>query len=194
MKMQKINFEKMNKKAEQFTLAETMKIVLGVMSIGLLLILAASVYGIFTKKSEIERARASMDELYSKIEKVEKNEITSTEVLVESPNDWWIIAWPYKDGTEKPAQCKKDYCICICNIPNAPSLERSLAECNVMGVCKDVSIKIKTIYKSKPETWYANVLKNIVGIWKNTENVPLDIGGPLSIKIYKKDGELIVEK
>ncbi|MFA4953188.1 MAG: hypothetical protein WC584_03125 [Candidatus Pacearchaeota archaeon] len=185
---------KMNRKAEQFTLAETMKIILAVLSIGMLLYLAVSLYGLFAKKSEIQQAKASMEQLYFQIEKVENGEKDFLEVVVESPNDWWIIAWPYKDKTEKPEQCKKDYCICICNIPNVPSVENSLAECNSLGVCKDVSTKIKTLYKSHPEEWYAIVLKKVVGLWKDTENVPLDIGGPLSVKIYKSLGEIIVGK
>ena len=72
-----------NKKAEQFTLAETMKIILGVASIFLLLILASAMYGIFSKKSEIEQARASLTQIKEVINKLEEGK--SSTLLLESP-------------------------------------------------------------------------------------------------------------
>ena len=137
-----------NKKAEQFTLAETMKIILGVASIFLLLILASAMYGIFSKKSEIEQARASLDEII-RVGNIEN----LNSVLVESPNGWFIAS--FWEGDELPKDCKNDKCICICKMSDSEILLQDLLKtrkslCDAFGYCvnPDKSFDIVNAYQS----------------------------------------------
>ena len=61
-------------------------------------------------------------------------------VFIENPVDWWVVAWPYGDAVEKPANCfgAKD-CICLCSSFKSSNPEKSLKKCNEHGVCLDVS-------------------------------------------------------
>ena len=72
-----------------FTLAETMKIVLAVISIGLLLYLAVNLYGIFTKKSQIEQARETLKQIVENINLLEEGK--SKTFLLESPDKWGLF-------------------------------------------------------------------------------------------------------
>lgn len=163
-----------NKKGESLLPEETVKIVIAVVGISFLLFMAYSVYGMFKQDSKVEQAKASLERLSFSLEKVEKGESALEEVIIESPDDWWILAWPYKENPNKPEQCKKDYCVCICDIPTVVSQANSLDKCNSGGVCRDVSIKIKTI--------------------SSFGNAPLDIREITSVKIYLENGEIIIEK
>ena len=103
-----------NKKAEQFTLAETMKILLAVVSIGLLLYLAASMYGIFTKKTQIEQARATIEELKNSIDS-KKTEFTIFSPTYKSGDYWYLVSFPGENGN-LPEICEDNkwkYCLCI---------------------------------------------------------------------------------
>ena len=110
---------------------ETLKIILAIIGISLLVYLAVSLYGIFIKDTKLEQAEASLGIIYSKIKSVESEE-DNLNFLIESPKDWWIVAW---ERNEKPVKCKGSYCICICP-------ENSLIECDNKGVCKDFSVQI----------------------------------------------------
>lgn len=153
----------------------TLKIIIAVICTGLLIYLGVSLYGIFAQKSKLEQAESSLKVLHSEIEKVEKGEKTEAELLLESPNDWWVIAWPYKEYEAKPKQCNGDYCICICPIAN--SKESSLEECDSKGVCEDVSLNIKTIDETA-------IL----------EETALKIDAVISLKIIKDNNEILVKK
>lgn len=179
----------MQKKA--ILLPEVLKLVIAALCISLLIILAFSLQGIFIKKHASEQAKESIKTLYSEIQKVESGEKVSSKLFIESPVKWWVIAWPYKDEENKPISCKKDYCICLCPIPSFPSKDESLKECNSVGVCRDVSKPIKTVYKAKPTNNYADIIKKFIGVLGyDTENVPINIEGilPLNVSI---EGETI---
>ncbi len=125
-----------NKKA--ILMPETLKIVLAVIGISLLVILSVKLYAIFIGgKTESEQAKASLENLYLQIQSVEKGHKTQAEFVLESPNNWWLIAWPYENENKKPNQCKGDYCVCICP-------DDSLEDCNKKGVCKDTSKQVVT--------------------------------------------------
>src|SRR3989344_6930194 len=105
-----------------------------------------------------------MDEIRS-VEKGDKNE---AQLFIESPNDWWIIAWPYKTDVRKPKQCKGNYCLCICPVPGKvyigeiSGFENSLNYCNSIGVCENVNKPIKTIYESQTGSLHADVFRSII--------------------------------
>jgi hypothetical protein len=146
-----------NKKGDNLLGPETLKIIVAVMCILILLLLPMKLYGI-SKNSKLEQATASLDNLYFKINKVENNHSLEIEYLIESPNKWWVVAWPFEN--EIPNQCIGNNCICIC-----PG--NSFKECNEKGTCRIVSEKIKTINE-------------------NGENVPIKIESFIQVKISNK--------
>jgi len=175
---------------------ETLGIVLAVVGIVLLVYLAVELYGLFDSKTGLEKAKGSLDTLYSGVGKVDRGEVEESEFFLESPNDWWVIAWPYQDRSDKPTQCKGN-CICICPMPS-PGLsvyEGSLKKCNNLGVCKDVSKPIKTIYDAEASGLYAKTRRSLVNaLGYDTVNVPIDIKGDLPLKVVLVDGEILVKK
>lgn len=193
--MNKINT--INKKG--ILLSEGIRIILAVIAILLLIYLAVQLSSIFTRKSEQEQAKESMNGLIDEIRAVENGQKSESQLFIESPNDWWIIAWPYKEDRRKPKQCKGDYCVCICPIPDytkadVPSLDNSLDFCSSIGVCEDVSKKTKTIYESKPEGTFVNIVKGFISLFKDVKNIPLDISHPLPIKIKFVENEIHIIK
>ncbi len=169
-----------NDKKAEMTSEEVVKIILAVIGIGILLYLAWSLYGIFSFKRDIVQAKASLETLYNQIHFVEIGEKNNIEVLIESPNKWWVIAWPYEDGVSdelgnKPIQCIGDYCICLCPIPILESKDNSLENCNDQGICKSVSKPIMTLDESN-------------------DNEPLKIKGPISLNVLLKEGKIIIKK
>ena len=121
-----------NKKAD-FTLTEFMKIILAVVSIGLLLYLAVSLYGLLIKKTDIEQARGSVENLLEKIKSLEEGE--TPKYTLESPKGWYLVY--FEDGgfiwkeegatyinsykTIPDEDCSKN-CLCICPPVIEPSL------------------------------------------------------------------------
>ena len=176
-----------NKKA--ILLPETLKIILAVIGISLLLYLSVNLYGLFTTKTDIEQARSSLEKLYSEIEKIENNEKTTSEVFLESPNDWWVIAWPYQGENEKPEQCKKEHCICIC--PTASKSE-SVNECDKKGICKDISREIETVYKFSAKGFEEEIFNSWIQLRTN-DRMPIPIIGLTSLKIELENKKIVVE-
>ena len=200
MKIKEI--KKMNKRG--ILLSEGIRIILAVIAVLLLVYLAAQLSGLFIKKSAQEQAKESMKRLMEEIKNVENGKKMEAQLFIESPNDWWIIAWPYKEDVRKPKQCRGNYCVCICPVPeitkgDISGFENSLEYCNNLGVCEDVDKKIKTIYESEIkggfyELSFAKFMKTVAGIFKDVKNVPLDIRGPLPVKIKLVDNEIHIIK
>jgi len=181
-----------NKKAEDLLTPETLKIIVAVLCIIILLYLA---YQLVPKKTALAQARENLNKINFEIQKVISGEKNQSDFFIESPSDWWVIAWPYKGETEKPAQCKNPDCICLCPIPTIPSKGYSLQECDNIGVCKDLDRPVKTMYKAEPVGAYATTVKSVESfLGYDVENVPLDIGGALPIRIVMENGVVIVEK
>lgn len=193
MKIRRI--KRINKKG--ILISEGIRIILAVIAVLLLVYLAVQLTGLFTKKSAQEQAKESMKRLIDEIKFVEKGEKIESELFIESPNDWWIIAWPYKEDVRKPKQCG-NYCVCICPIPASDiklsSIDNSLERCDSIGICENVDKPIKTIYESKVEKGYAKIIKYFIGLFNDVNNVPLDIGSPLPIKIKLINGEIQIIK
>ena len=187
-----MKIKKINKKGEDFLLPETVKIIVAVLCIIILLYLA---YQLIPKKTALAQARESLNKVYFEIQKVSSGKITQSDFFIESPSDWWVIAFPYKGETNKPSECKNPDCICICPIPTIPTKANSLKNCEDIGVCRDLDKPVKTMYKAVPTGAYAATVKSVQSfLGYDVENVPLDIGGPLPIKIVMEGGVIIVEK
>jgi hypothetical protein len=192
----KSGFKMKNKKA--ILLPETLKIILAVIGISLLLYLSVNLYGLFTTKTDIEQARSSLDKLYSEIQEVDKsNEARS--FSIQSPNDWWIIAWPYEKEEKKPDQCNNDYCICLCpkvsdiNICQGIDIEEAFDECNTNGICKEVSTKVDT-FDPKPLRTGLNEEVKKRSMEKCQISLPINIKSLTSLIIEKENNQIIVRK
>jgi hypothetical protein len=171
--------DNMNKKGEYMV-----NVVVGVVVAVLCLIILGYVFWLLALSGggELQQARASLKELSASM-KLAKEQGNSDSVLITSPRDWWVIAWPYQDNLEKPVQCKSDYCICICDIPTKVSQENSLASCNA-GACEDYSESVKTIYMDEQDEWYVNAIINFAEFFgKDTTNVPIDIRKPVLLRV-----------
>jgi len=200
MEIKKLNKNKVNvrmsilrnKKAEDLLTPETLKIIVAVLCIVILLYLA---YQLVPKKNALAQARENLNKIYFEIQKVVNGEKTQSDFFIESPSGWWVIAWPYKGEKRKPSQCKNPDCICICPIPTIVSKVNSLKNCEDVGVCKDLDRPVKTMYKAEPVGAYAVTVKSVQSfLGYDVENVPIDIGGPLPIKVVMENGVIIVEK
>ena len=191
------------KSKKAFLLGEyTLKIIIAVLCILLLVYL---LFGIFSNSQgarDLKMAEASLDDLVKEMNKAEEtgeaqkalilNPVQDSFIEKTLQEEWWIIAWPYKNEEEKPNQCYGNYCICICAIPEnylslkaltvvGNSKENSLNKCNSLGVCKDFDEKIKTINPGLIWNW----------------NKPIPIENPpveLEIKYDNKEGFEIKEK
>lgn len=137
-------FPKNRKGKEEILGPETLKIVLAILGILILIFLMVKLYSMFTHKTDVEQAKSSLDKLSSRITTLLEipPQTTESEVLIESPNDWAVVAWPYGDSAEKPAKCSTQYCICLCQKPGTFSLSDYLDKCNGEGICTGVSNKV----------------------------------------------------
>jgi len=140
-----------NKKAE-LTTTEIVKIILAVIGISILIYLAVNLYGIFLKKTDIEQAEASLNDLYFKIKKVESGEDNNVEVLIHNPTGWRITSWP-GDNRDKPEQCVQNYCVCICD-------GKDVLDCNNNGVCKNVGKEVD-VFGDIPSGKFIEIDKSI---------------------------------
>lgn len=180
--------------------SETVRIILGVIALLLLVYLAFQLTGLFIKKSAQEQAKESMKVLIDGIKSVENGEKEQVQLFIESPNNWWITAWPFREDARKPKQCK-DYCICFCPVPGKvdkgvfSNFENSLEYCNNLGVCENLDKPIKTIYESQTGSGVGETIKSIVSFFGgDTKNAPIDINQPLPIKIKLNEGVVNIIK
>jgi hypothetical protein len=116
-----------NKNAE-ITIEEVVKIVLAIIGIIILITLAAALYGIFTKKTDLEQAKQTLKEITGKINTLEENE--QDNYLIVTPKDWQVIF--YSDD-------KKQLCIC----PYYSSSETQKEMCIKQGACEEMKFEIQ---------------------------------------------------
>ncbi|MEK6935849.1 MAG: hypothetical protein AABW67_03610, partial [Nanoarchaeota archaeon] len=120
-----------NKKAE-ITAEEVLKLVLAVLCIIILVILAAGLYGIFTKKTDLEQAKESLNQITSMILNIE-NTKSKTYLLI-APKDWLIIY--FSDNNPSGTGCSGKTCLCFCS-KIAEEMNVNVCEHNG-GTCKDI--------------------------------------------------------
>ena len=142
------------KHAQALLPEETMKIILAVIGIGLLILLAVLLYGIFSKRQDLVQAEANMNYIMNIINgmsdelgKAEGAGAKTEEYVLLNPSGWGVSAWPVSIGAEekKPNAClnwKK--CICFCEInwfSKMPLVDESashLKSCNQLNVCREI--------------------------------------------------------
>ena len=206
---------KVKKKAMQFTLVESIKIILAVVSIGLLIYLAVSLYGIFTKRPQLEQAKATLESLIEKINSLEENKIVK--YTLESPKEWYLISYDKEiidadSNKEMPSQCNGKDCLCLCYADvqievNQPlrGMARGgwpdyfyyknnnglngLYQCESRGVCKNVDgVEINKIHNYR--VW-AGILEK-----EETSNVNWIslVSVPKEIYLKKQNGKIIISE
>jgi hypothetical protein len=96
-----------------------LKMVIAVICILLLFTLAGNYYGIYFDKTHTKQSEESLNQLFLKMESLEKGEIGN--YLMTSPKDWYIVF--YEPGDNMPDKCEGKDCVCIC--PGEDLIERS---------------------------------------------------------------------
>jgi hypothetical protein len=201
-----------NKKAEILA-EEVVKIVLAVVCIIILIILAAGLYGIFTKKTDLEQARATLKEIVAKIDSLGEGE--QKNVLITSPKDWYIVG--FSKGENMPFDCNGENCICICEryfaVPASKAVyiespysgnvavesfiniykkeSNGVKNCETSGTCKSISQKPEIIdtwftIKTKGMTWGSVISEKIQDTKIRRDNIGIS-SVPLVLFISKED-------
>ena len=133
----------MKSKKADMTIEEMIKIIFAVISIGILIYLAASLLGLFHKKTEIEQAQATLDQIVERVDILNGGEVGDEgEYLIQSPTrQGWYMFYFGETFVSRPSSCKSgEACLCIC-FNDESSRESS---CNKLGVCKSVILKLET--------------------------------------------------
>lgn len=191
-----------NKKAEGLLESETLRVVIAVMCILLLVVLAYKLYGLFTKKTAIEQAKETFDQLVSKMNGLQEGGNDS--YMITSPQKWVLMS-----NGEK---------ICICSFENqgadffrSANRQEAFRVCAVNGFCSHVKNNMGQFdtcgwgafqncidFKELPLRLYLKKKEGIVSLKTKAEAV---IANRLeSILNYKNDEnsksirEMIIEK
>lgn len=114
---------------------EAMKIILAVIGLVLLIYLLVSLYGVFQRKTRIDQANALLDEIDDMLKwMTEKNLDLTKEILLLSPQDWYLVSGSQDGSVSK---------LCICPEANMGSV------CEREGVCRIIN---KNIFVGIPNT------------------------------------------
>lgn len=161
--MENKGFSKRNKKADILP-EETLKIILAVIGIGLLILLAVLLYGIFSKRQDVVQAETNMNYIMSIINRMGDGmdktggagTKTETYVLL-NPSGWGVFAWPIGAEEEKPNACLNwEKCICFCEInwfskmPLVDKMASYLKSCNQLSVCREIKQNEFSIEPTNP--------------------------------------------
>jgi len=106
----------MEKKGQRFTLAQTMKITLGIISILLLGVLAVALYGSVVDKAKEKQAEASLEEIVGRINNLDEGK--SINFPLQSPKGWYLV--------------KLDNSLCFCS-------DYDISNCLSDGVCQAIN-------------------------------------------------------
>jgi len=100
----------MKQKKGFFLAEETLKMILAVIAIGFLAYLLFSLYNSQQNAKELDLATRSLDFLNQEIEK------GTNEIMLQNPNGWVLLSWPYTGESARPDSCDTfgwESCICI---------------------------------------------------------------------------------
>jgi hypothetical protein len=142
--------------------SETLKMVLSVISIGLLVFLLYSLYYSTTDKQDQKAAEATMEKAKEVFLEVDRNSSFKGRLDGITPSGWSFFS--FVNGQKKPNQCFGANCFCICDHKNfGDSFDRQLKECSEDGKCV--------------------VVENLVSF----SEIEIEKGGRTSISITKTD-------
>lgn len=101
-------------------LSKLIEIILGIVGFVLLIILAVGIWGLMTKKNDIEQAKSTLEQIFLTIENLQGG--NSSTYLVMAPKGWYLVYYNsgVNGGVEDslPSKCRNDSgnfnCLCIC--------------------------------------------------------------------------------
>lgn len=137
-----------NRKAQNFLMPEVLKMIVALACIIILIAVGYVMYGLLTKKTEIEQAKATLNNIIEKIEFIQEGQ--KTEYLMTGPKGGYLVK--YAEGQKSPATCKGKNCLCIClgdvnlNYAGAKNYfneDEGISICEKRGICKVVDRKVE---------------------------------------------------
>lgn len=149
--------------------SETLKIVLSVISIGLLAFLLYSLYYSGIDKQNEKAAEATLEKFSEIVREIKSNNEFVGFIDAMTPSGWYLFSFVGEE--KKPNQCVGGNCFCICkNAVFGDSFDSQIKKCDDGGKCFSVS----------------NLEK--------FEKIKIEKGGATSISIFNKNGKIEVEK
>ena len=126
---------KMNKKAGINFLGEkTTDIVIAVLVIILLVFVGVKIFGIFSDKTDLEKAKNNLNSLVIDFENFMKTDKTHDTLMVLGPEDWYIKFFDEGYSSKKCEGYTSGFCLCICNGKN-------VKDCDEEGICAELKEK-----------------------------------------------------
>ncbi|GEM_PF-2996243 len=96
-----MELKKINKKADQLVLPESLKLVIAVMCLLLLIYLAWNLYSLTVGKSKLAQARETLKQIVEKINVVKEGQ---DKYMVVAPKGWYLL-----QNEDRMCMCSKDY-------------------------------------------------------------------------------------
>ncbi len=166
-------------------------VIFAVIALLFLFPLAGHAFEGIIKDIRFSQAEGTLEELVGVIKTV--NEIKeSREMVMQSPNDWGLIAFPIRNGIKKyeklyPMQCREEKsCVCICDLKDGPipyKIGNEAEVCSARGVCKNIDLSENII------------IEDLNSIDKGYPRWVLKIDGPTWIVIeYSKTRGIIIRR
>lgn len=122
-----------NKRAEGFLESETLRVVLALLCIILLAVLAFKLYNLFIKKTDVEQAKETFEQLVSKMNGL--NEGGNDSYMITSPKSWVLMS--------------NEEQICICNFGDQgasffryENRQEAFRVCSTIGICSRIKNNI----------------------------------------------------
>lgn len=114
--------------------SEVLKMVLSVISIGILVYLLFSLYYNNIEGKKKDEAILLIDRISDIVERIETmNNVTNESITQIIPSGWSIFS--FVDSDLKPNSCSGINCICICDEVWVDVFDRQIKECGNDGVC-----------------------------------------------------------
>jgi hypothetical protein len=184
MKNKKISKYLNEKRAVSWFSEHVMNIVVAIGCIIILLFVGVKMYGLFSEKTELEKAEGNLKLIKERIELLKNSpETNSMEIIVYPPKNWvlrsYIDAFPL-------AECySQQGCLCLCQDGTCAN--------NVPKICYGFDYKVEIPQSfAVPRAWYnpgrivssPTTYNNAIGFLKAAEG----------LKVYKSDNKILIEQ
>lgn len=124
----------MNKKGSMILPSETLKMVLGVISVLFLAFFLATIYFSVSGKQKEVQGAATLERIGEIFSNAKTNSsFVSEEITNINPSGWKIFIFTGPES--KPQQCANGNCLCLCDIVDIKIADRQLKECSKDGLC-----------------------------------------------------------
>lgn len=110
---------------------EVFRIIIAVLCLVVLLVLAGKLYGAFIKKSDLEKAKGTLEEIAEIAEGLDAEET----YIVLSPKDWYLKSFVIQEYLPPGTECTENFESCLCACKDV--------FCGGAGVCKGFDLDVK---------------------------------------------------